>query len=86
MSIIIIISCYFNSSRLRDHGTQDELGCWSISNDVYSVSMDNEFNPHDTETPLPLFGCKYHFQLAGVVNVPEFLLHYPLLVEYVIYC
>lgn len=48
---------------------------------MYSVTLDSEFDPHDSERPLPLFGCKYHFKLAGVVNVPEFFLHYPLLVQ-----
>ncbi|XP_061760455.1 mRNA cap guanine-N7 methyltransferase [Nerophis ophidion] len=27
----------------------------------------------------PLFGCEYHFSLEGVVNVPEFLVYFPLL-------
>lgn len=66
------------SRRLREEGKQDEDGCWTIGNDVYSVTMSGEYDPHQR---LPLFGCKYHFQLAGVVNVPEYLVYFPLLVE-----
>ena len=58
------------------YGYQNDEGHWTIGNDIYSVTL--EFSPHDQ---LPLFGCKYHFQLAGVVNLPEFVVHYPLLVE-----
>lgn len=31
----------------------------------------------------PLFGCKYDFNLEGVVDVPEFLVYFPLLNEMV---
>ena len=31
---------------------------------------------------IPLFGAKYNFHLEGVVDVPEYLIHFPLLVRY----
>ncbi|XP_017882156.1 mRNA cap guanine-N7 methyltransferase [Ceratina calcarata] len=43
----------------------------SFGNDVYNV----EFFC-DKEKP-PIFGAKYHFQLEGVVNCPEFLVYLP---------
>jgi mRNA (guanine-N7-)-methyltransferase len=64
--------------RLQVNGTRDENGCWCIGNDVYKVTLSGEFDPHSS---LPLFGCKYHFQLSGVVNVPEYLVYFPLLKE-----
>lgn len=53
-------------SRLRDC---DGL---KFGNDVFSVTFAdrNEF---------PLFGAKYDFHLDGVVDCPEFLVHFPLL-------
>ena len=30
---------------------------------------------------LPLFGAKYQFHLEGVVDCPEFLVHFPTLVK-----
>ena len=32
---------------------------------------------------VPLFGAKYNFHLEGVVDVPEYLIHFPLLERYV---
>ncbi|KAG9479104.1 hypothetical protein GDO78_012650, partial [Eleutherodactylus coqui] len=46
----------------------------SFGNDVYSVTFEEKGN-------YPLFGCKYDFRLEGVVNVPEFLVYFPVLVE-----
>ncbi|CAJ0967117.1 unnamed protein product [Ranitomeya imitator] len=46
----------------------------SFGNDVYSVTFQDKGN-------YPLFGCKYDFKLEGVVNVPEFLVYFPVLVE-----
>ena len=68
-----------SSRRLRDSGKQNEDGCWYVGNDVYSVTMDTSIDPRGSQ--LPLFECKYHFSLADVVNVPEYLVHYPLLVR-----
>ncbi|KAK2181344.1 hypothetical protein NP493_403g06001 [Ridgeia piscesae] len=45
----------------------------SFGNEVYRV----EFETPD-KTQLPLFGAKYNFHLEGVVDCPEFLVHFPL--------
>lgn len=47
----------------------------TFGNDLLKVSLD--FDPDDP----PLFGAKYHFQLDGVVDCPEFLVHFPTLVK-----
>lgn len=47
----------------------------SFGNNVYQVSVD-----FDVMKP-PLFGSKYNFQLDGVVNCPEFLVHFPTFVK-----
>ncbi|XP_053570856.1 mRNA cap guanine-N7 methyltransferase isoform X2 [Bombina bombina] len=46
----------------------------SFGNDIYSVNFQEKGN-------YPLFGCKYDFSLEGVVNVPEFLVYFPVLEE-----
>ncbi|XP_053323982.1 mRNA cap guanine-N7 methyltransferase [Spea bombifrons] len=46
----------------------------SFGNEVYSVTFQEKGK-------YPLFGCKYDFSLEGVVNVPEFLVYFPALVE-----
>ncbi|XP_073487389.1 mRNA cap guanine-N(7) methyltransferase isoform X2 [Aquarana catesbeiana] len=46
----------------------------SFENDVYGVTFQEKGN-------YPIFGCKYDFKLEGVVNVPEFLVYFPVLVE-----
>ncbi|XP_076474210.1 RNA guanine-7 methyltransferase [Bombus vancouverensis nearcticus] len=43
----------------------------SFGNDIYSVEFFCD------KTKPPLFGAKYHFQLEGVVNCPEFLVYLP---------
>lgn len=47
----------------------------SFGNAILQVTV--EF---DLEDP-PLFGAKYNFQLDGVVNCPEFLVHFPTFVK-----
>lgn len=47
----------------------------SFGNDLYRITF-----LCDTEQP-PLFGAKYNFELDGVVNCPEFLVYFPLLVK-----
>ncbi|XP_017494164.1 PREDICTED: mRNA cap guanine-N7 methyltransferase, partial [Rhagoletis zephyria] len=47
----------------------------SIGNELYKI----EFTC-DTDPP-PLFGAKYQFHLEGVVDCPEFLVHFPTLVK-----
>lgn len=54
---------------------QRAAGGDSFGNDVYKISF-----LCDTEKP-PLFGAKYNFQLDGVVDCPEFLVHFPTLVK-----
>lgn len=46
----------------------------SFGNDVYTVQFEKKGE-------YPLFGCKYDFNLEGVVDVPEFLVYFPLLIE-----
>ncbi|XP_048363123.1 mRNA cap guanine-N7 methyltransferase [Sphaerodactylus townsendi] len=46
----------------------------SFGNEVYTVKFQKKGE-------YPLFGCKYDFNLEGVVNVPEFLVYFPLLEE-----
>ncbi|XP_058451910.1 mRNA cap guanine-N7 methyltransferase [Malaya genurostris] len=54
---------------------QRASGSDSFGNDVYRISFQC-----DTEKP-PLFGAKYNFQLDGVVDCPEFLVHFPTLIK-----
>ncbi|XP_029977039.1 mRNA cap guanine-N(7) methyltransferase [Salarias fasciatus] len=44
----------------------------SFGNQIFDVSFQSKGS-------YPLFGCQYHFSLEGVVNVPEFLVYFPLL-------
>ncbi|XP_051925009.1 mRNA cap guanine-N7 methyltransferase [Hippocampus zosterae] len=44
----------------------------SFGNDVFRVTF-------RTRGDYPLFGCQYHFNLEQVVDVPEFLVYFPLL-------
>ncbi|XP_030042493.1 mRNA cap guanine-N(7) methyltransferase [Microcaecilia unicolor] len=46
----------------------------SFGNEVYTVKFQKKGE-------YALFGCKYDFNLEEVVNVPEFLVYFPLLVE-----
>lgn len=46
----------------------------SFGNEVYSVNFQKKDD-------YPLFGCQYDFNLEGVVNVPEFLVYFPLFEE-----
>lgn len=60
-----------NDIMKRQHQADaDEFG-----NEIYRIKF-----LCDTETP-PLFGAKYNFELDGVVNCPEFLVYFPLLVK-----
>ncbi|KAJ3655132.1 hypothetical protein Zmor_014271 [Zophobas morio] len=47
----------------------------SFGNDVYQVKFDCDVNKP------PLFGAKYNFHLDGVVDCPEFLVHFPTLIK-----
>lgn len=46
----------------------------SFGNEIYTVKFQKKGD-------YPLFGCKYDFNLEGVVDVPEFLVYFPLLTE-----
>lgn len=50
-------------------------GSNKFGNDVYEVSF------YDDVKKPPLFGAKYNFHLHGVVDCPEFLVHFPTLVK-----
>lgn len=54
---------------------QRAAGTDTFGNDVYKITF-----LCDTEQP-PLFGAKYNFQLDGVVDCPEFLVHFPTLIK-----
>ncbi|XP_065327449.1 mRNA cap guanine-N7 methyltransferase [Pelmatolapia mariae] len=43
----------------------------SFGNEVFKVTFQSKGS-------YPLFGCQYHFNLEEVVNVPEFLVYFPL--------
>ncbi|KAH8283674.1 hypothetical protein KR018_011654 [Drosophila ironensis] len=69
--IATIPDAYEIIRRLRAAGPEAR----SFGNDVYSIAFDCETDP------LPLFGAKYQFHLEGVVDCPEFLVHFPTLVK-----
>ncbi|XP_062540134.1 mRNA cap guanine-N7 methyltransferase isoform X1 [Armigeres subalbatus] len=54
---------------------QRAAGGDSFGNDIYTITFQC-----DTDNP-PLFGAKYNFQLDGVVDCPEFLVYFPMLVK-----
>lgn len=54
---------------------QQAVGGTEFGNEIYRIKF-----LCDTDKP-PLFGAKYNFELHGVVNCPEFLVHFPLLVK-----
>lgn len=58
-----------NRARHRANGSKN------FGNDVYNISLECETDPP------PLFGGKYGFNLEGVVDCPEFLVHFPTLVK-----
>ena len=50
----------------------------TVSNKIYSITFDE---PLTEDAKIPLFGAKYNFHLEGVVDCPEFLVHFPTLVK-----
>jgi mRNA (guanine-N7-)-methyltransferase len=48
----------------------------SFGNSIYRVTYLGDKNE-----PIPLFGAKFDFELEGVVNCPEYLVYFPLLVR-----
>lgn len=67
---------FYFSERCRNSSNQ------SISNDVFKVTFDQSIDLSKTSNEsIPLFGAKYHFSLDDVVDCPEYLVYFPLLVE-----
>lgn len=62
--------------RLRNSGNSDN-GSPSIGNDLFTVTLDPKLDINK----LPLFGARYNFKLHGVVDLPEYLIFFPLLVK-----
>ncbi|XP_029919904.1 mRNA cap guanine-N(7) methyltransferase [Myripristis murdjan] len=50
----------------------EESDSLAFGNEVFRVSFQSKGS-------YPLFGCQYHFSLEDVVDVPEFLVYFPLL-------
>lgn len=48
----------------------------STGNDIFKIEL--QFDP---TKGCPLFGAKYNFHLEGVVDCPEFLVHFPTLID-----
>ena len=71
-------SFFFTSCRHRlCKKGENEEGMWSVGNKVFSVTLDSSLDIHD----LPLFGARYNFKLHDVVDLPEYLIHFSLLVK-----
>ncbi|CDR00361.1 unnamed protein product [Oncorhynchus mykiss] len=64
------MACVLFPSRKR----VETLDSNSFGNEVFSVTFQKKGD-------YPLFGCQYDFNLEGVVNVPEFLVYFPLFEE-----
>ncbi len=71
--LILIVNLYTHRYRLKEAG-QSEDGLWKFGNEIFTVTLDPRLDPRDT---LPLFGSKYNFKLHGVVDLPEYLVHFP---------
>jgi mRNA (guanine-N7-)-methyltransferase len=53
----------------------------AFGNEIYNIKFyEDSFVDKETKKP-KLFGAKFDFQLEGVVNCPEYLVYFPLLVE-----
>lgn len=57
---------------------QKQAGKDTFGNEVYQIKFSS-----DVKKQIPLFGAKYDFALEGVVNCPEFLVHFPTFIKYV---
>ncbi|KAL5466690.1 hypothetical protein EMCRGX_G030835 [Ephydatia muelleri] len=67
--------------KLREAGPSED-GIYKIGNDIFSVKADLKLNQclnQSQNQPVPLFGAKYNFWLHEVVDLPEYLIHMPLL-------
>jgi mRNA (guanine-N7-)-methyltransferase len=54
-----------------------ETGTNCAGNSIYSVT----FRDKEALDKIPLFGARYDFHLEGVVDCPEFLVHFPTLTK-----
>ena len=71
-SVLIVSTIQFFVRSKR----QKKAGGPSFGNDVFKIELNCDVNEQ-----FPLFGAKYDFFLEGVVNCPEFLVHFPLLIK-----
>ncbi|VVC39358.1 mRNA (guanine-N(7))-methyltransferase,mRNA (guanine-N(7))-methyltransferase domain,S-adenosyl-L- [Cinara cedri] len=55
---------------------QKECGKKQFGNSIYNIDF-----MCNIEEPFPIFGAKYNFNLEGVVDCPEFLVYFPVLVK-----
>jgi len=81
----LVVGGYFIGTTVNAHRVVKlcrEAPNQTITNEVFSIRFDDSIDlkcPDDKR--IPLFGAKYHFYLEGVVDCPEYLVHFPLLVE-----
>ena len=78
---LYIHSLCVHSRKLREAGPSED-GIYKIGNDIFSVKADLKLNQclnQSQNQPVPLFGAKYNFWLHEVVDLPEYLIHMPLL-------
>lgn len=66
--LFTFLDLFFSRKRLEATDTN------SFGNEVYRVTFQKKGE-------YPLFGCQYDFNLEGVVDVPEFLVYFPLFEE-----
>ena len=57
--------------------TATDAATGRFGNSVYSIALPAEYR--DPDAKIPLFGAQYDFHLEGVVDCPEFLVHFPTL-------
>ena len=67
---MLIYNCRISKFINRRHVKESED--LSFGNEVYKITFEQKED-------FPLFGCKYDFHLEGVVDCPEFLVHFPTL-------
>lgn len=68
LSINSFAILFISRSRVRKAGGK------KFGNDVFSVEFET---PVDETEPPPIFGAQYNFHMEGVVDCPEFLVHFP---------
>lgn len=84
--MLYIHSLCIHSRKLREAGPSED-GIYRIGNDIFSVKADLTLSQSldlSQNQPVPLFGAKYNFWLHEVVDLPEYLIHMPLLIRFVI--